>query len=174
MRTPLLLLSLTAFASSSAFAADDFPRTFCAQLDQFHDASFDGTEQPAGRRWVEMHWQGFWLDFDHGFGLRCVSSPDAASRRYCGWLEKNTSFEFPALLPKAIFKCAGHWREPDWQDWTNSVSMLRHHRLLQVEVNLTPTETESGVLRLSSFAKGKDEGTVSLPPLMATDTANRR
>lgn len=167
MRIPLLLLSLTALISSPSVAKGNFSRTFCTRLAQFHDASFDGAEQPAGRRWIEMHWQGFWLDFDHGFGLKCESSPDAISRSFCGWLEKHTSFEFPALLPKAIYRCDRHIRpEPEWEMWTNSVAVVRDHRLLQVEVNLEPTKTESGVLRLSSFGAGKDEGAVPLPPLI--------
>ena len=169
---PLLLLSLTALVSSPAVAADRFSQTFCAKLDQFHDEPFDGTEQPLGRRWIEMHWQGFWPGSGHGVGLKCDASPDSASRRYCGWLAKNTSFEFPALLPKAIFKCAGHFREPAWEDWTNTVSMLRHNRRLEIEVNLTQTAAGSGVLRLSSFAQGKDEGTAPLPPLMAAEGTN--
>jgi hypothetical protein len=85
-------LSLAPFA----VAADDV----CNRVAKFHRADFDHTEQPVGRCWVAIHWTGRWLDFDRGFGLKCVSSPDSAVRELCGWLTDHTSTEFPATLPQ--------------------------------------------------------------------------
>jgi hypothetical protein len=154
-----------AFAGSPAGAADDSSHTFCAELDRFRAAQFDGTEQPAGRRWVEMHWLGTWLDFDNGFGLKCDSSRDGASLRFCGWLETNTSIEFPTRLPTSILKCAGYRvRTPlHWGNWTRDFSPHEGKRRMLLEVHLVSSKYETGALRLSSFAAGKNATIVPMP-----------
>lgn len=154
-----------ASASWSASAADDI----CSQLSVFHSAPFDQTVQPAGRRWVELHWRGHWLDLDKGFGKECRSSPDAASKALCRWITVNSSREFPALLPMRMLHCFGYQfprgAGNEWDNWRSNVSILSESRWLLLEIDLVPSSTDDGVIRLSSFVKDKDQWIVEMPSL---------
>jgi hypothetical protein len=145
----------------------------CSRIAQFHDAAFDETEKPIGRRWVEMHWVGHWLDFNRGFGLKCQSSPDSASRKLCSWLTHHTSFEFPEMLPQAILGCYGHRfpRGAHWSGWQSTVSLFAGGRELLLEIDFVTMRDEEGAIRLSSFAPGKDDALVEMPHLLQLDSA---
>ena len=146
-----------------AAATDDV----CDRVAKFHRAGFDHTEQPDGRRWVEMHWTGHWLDFDQSFGLKCKSSPDSAARELCGWLIDHTSTEFPDNLPQRVLTCYGHRfpRHAHWSGWKSDISFFAGDRLLLLEIDLLTMHNETGAIRLSSFAPGKDDALVEMPPL---------
>lgn len=154
--------------SSAALAADEI----CSKVRAFHQSSFDESVNPTGRRWVEMHWRGHWMDFDKGFGRECRSSQDHASRRFCGWLSKNTSTEFATRLPIRILTCFGYRFPPhsDWSGWKSDVSLLSDDRWLLLEIDFVSFQNDTGAVRLSSFAKDEDEATVEMPAL--SESAN--
>jgi hypothetical protein len=147
-----------------AAASDD---DICSQIARFHRSSFDHTEQPIGRHWVELHWVGHWLDFDSGFSLKCKSSTDTAARELCGWLTTHTSIEFPATLPQRILTCYGHRfpRGSQWGGWKSEISLFPAGRELLLEVDLLTMRKEAGAIRLSSFVDGKDDALVEMPPM---------
>jgi len=157
--------TVLALASAPAIAADEI----CARLTAFHAAQYDQSVQPAGRRWVEVHWRGHWMDFDKGFGKECRSSPDSASKQFCSWLTQNSSTEFPTYLPIRMLGCLGY-RFPtgagnEWSGWKSDVSTLSKDRWLLLEVDLLTFKNDAGAIRLSSFAADKDQWTVEMPPL---------
>jgi hypothetical protein len=154
-----------------ATAGDDV----CSRVARFHRAGFDHTEQPLGRRWVEVHWVGHWLDLDHGWGLKCEHSPDSAARELCGWLSSHTSFEFPWDLPQRILTCYGYRfpRGSHLSGWKSDASLFSADRELLLEVDLFTMQKETGAIRLSSFAPEKDDALVEMPPLSELgDTAS--
>jgi hypothetical protein len=159
----IVALAAAWLASSPCVAQD----SICHELREFERATFDASVQPVGRRWIEMHWRGHWLDLDKGWGLECRSSPDQASRRLCGWLEHHTSFEFTTRLPQRILTCYGYRFRPlsDWSGWKSDISVLNHNRWLLLEVDFLTMKNEDGAIRLSSFAKGQDDAMVEMPPL---------
>jgi hypothetical protein len=160
---PVITATALFAAHVEAVAAPD---RICKEVDQFHRASFGQNVQPVGRRWVELHWVGFWMDFEKGFGKRCRSSPDAASRRLCEWLIENSSTEFAGRLPQRILTCYGHrFPHAEWRSWRSDVSMLRRDRWLLLEIDLFTMKNQTGAIRLSSFAEDQDEHTVEMPPL---------
>lgn len=160
--TPLFIIGL-----SAAVAAPLPPYGMCEQVKAFHAAKFDRTEEPKGRRWVELHWVGSWLDFKNGWGLACRHSPDQASARLCAWLTHHTSYEFIDQAPKRILTCYGYQfpRNSEWGDWKSEISMLDHDRWLELEIDFSGFKGEEGAIRLSSFAPDKDDALVELPPL---------
>ncbi len=162
--------SLLAVAIAAALATASTARAeeTCDQIDAFHAAPFDATVTPAGRRWVEMRWVGGWLDFEDGFGLECISSPDEGSKSLCGWLIENTSIEFHSNLPARILECWGYRFPrplPSWGEWRSQMSHLEDDRWMTLEVDLTEGQGDPPAVRLSSFAMDKDEITVELPNL---------
>jgi hypothetical protein len=140
----------------------------CNRVAKFHRANLDNVEQPVGRRWVELHWTGHWMDFDRGFGLKCKSSPDSAARELCGWLIDHTSTEFPTNLPMRILTCYGHRfpKSSDWSGWKSDISLFADDRELLLEIDLLTMRNETGAIRLSSFAPGKDDALAEMSPLM--------
>jgi hypothetical protein len=158
----LLLIALA--LSSAAPAAPD--RT-CAEVAAFHMAKFDSAVEPKGRRWVELHWIGGWLDFDHGWGFRCRHSPDAASSQLCNWLVHHTSYEFSQSSPKRILSCFGYRfpRMSMWGEWKSDIDILDHQRWLKLEIDFATLKGETGAIRLSSFAKDRDDALVEMPSL---------
>ena len=165
--TPFFLIGL-----SVAAATPLPPHGMCEQVSAFHMAKFDGSEQPKGRRWVELHWVGSWLDFDHGWGLKCNHSPDPASAQLCGWLMHHTSYEFADQAPKRILTCYGYRfpRNSEWGHWKSDIDILNHDRWLQLEIDFATLKGEEGAIRLSSFAPNKDDALVELPPLAPLPT----
>jgi hypothetical protein len=160
----LLLTAACCLLTGIAIAGSD---DICSRIARFHHASFDHTEQPIGRRWVELHWTGHWLDFDEGFDLKCNSSPDIAARELCAWLSHHTSIEFPETLPQRVLACYGH-RFPKgsrWSSWKSDISVFQGARELLLEIDLLTMHKETGAIRLSSFAPGKDDALVEMPPL---------
>ena len=165
MKVPLLAASIAAaMVMASAAGAEET----CDRIAVFHSAPFDPTVVPLGRRWVEMRWVGGWLDFENGFGLECISSPDEGSKRLCGWLIENTSIEFQTNLPARILECWDYRFPrplPSWGEWRSQMSHLEDDRWMTLEVDLTEGQGDPPAVRLSSFAMDKDEITVELPNL---------
>ena len=164
MRVSVFSVAIATLALASAAEAEET----CDQIDAFHNATFDATVDPVGRRWVEMRWIGGWMDFEKGFGLECISSPDEGSNSLCGWLIENTSIEFQTNLPARILECWGYRFPrpfPSWGEWRSQISHLEDDRWLTLEVDLTEGQGDAPAVRLSSFAMDKDEITVELPIL---------
>lgn len=138
----------------------------CEQIKAFTDAPFDASVQPAGRRWVELHWRGHWGIGTFGFG--CRHSPDAASAWLCQWLLHNTSFEFGVDGVKRMLTCYGYRFPPfsDWSGWKSDIDILDRDRWIKLEVNFADMAGEAGAIRLSSFDKDKDDALVELPPMV--------
>jgi len=149
-------------AANPALAATD---VLCARLKTFEAARFDGTEKPAGRRWVQLRWLGYWLDLKHGWGLQCTHSGDAAAKALCDFLGGHTSFEFTNMLPMRIMQCHGYRFPgrylPVWNDWLAAIPL--ENALLEVDFH--SPGIDGGAIRFSSFAPGQNPATVSLPPL---------
>jgi len=160
---PVLLMGAMALLSSPADAAD----RLCDRVQAFTATGFPADAQSQRRRWVELHWRGHWMDFDGGWGLSCLHSPDEVAGGFCRWLTANTSFEFPAMLPKAILHCYGYvFPDADsWSDWKAMIGLDRDTQFSLLEVNFESFATETGAIRFSTFRKGHDPATVALPPL---------
>ena len=158
----LIALSLT---SASANAAK--PEALCAEVTKFHKATFDDTVKPKGRRWVELHWIGSWMDFDHGWGLGCRHSPDRASSNLCEWLTRHTSYEFSQLAPEHLLTCYGYKFLPNnhWGNWKSDIDLFDDDRWLKLEIDFATLNGETGAVRISSFAKDQEDALVELPSL---------
>jgi hypothetical protein len=143
------------------------PDELCAKVKAFHSANFDNTVLPRGRRWVELHWVGSWLDLKNGWGFACRHSPDQASTALCRWLMHHTSYEFSDQAPKRILTCYGYRfpQNSEWGDWKSQVTILDHDRWLKLDINFATFIGEEGAIRLSSFAPNEDDALVELPPL---------
>jgi hypothetical protein len=169
MRRYLLAMAVALLIGvGPAAAAGD---QLCQELKAFERADFTPDVQPRGRRWVELHWVGAWMDFDNGYGLACASSPDAVSQKLCGYLKAHTSFEFANNLPVRILGChgqGGRTPRPDWGGWRADIDLWTGHRFNFLEVDLQARQGESGAIRLSAFAAGKDPALVEMTPLSET------
>ena len=100
---------LLTVSTTAAFAAED---NLCQQLADFRNAPFEKDMQGKPlRRYIEYHWLGYWMDFDNGWAWECRPTASAANKKFCDYLKKNVSFEFPSLLPKRILTCSG-WKIP--------------------------------------------------------------
>lgn len=166
LRTTLAVLTVTALGllqPTAAIASD----AICQRLNDFHSKPFTDEVRPEGRRWLEVHWTGFWMDFDNGFGKQCRSSPVDASRELCQWLIENSSAEFPSALAIRVLECYGY-RFPAlsrWRGWRSDVPILNRERWLLLEIDFFTLSGQAGAIRLSSFADSEDDATVELPPL---------
>ena len=159
----VFFVGVIALLSSPVTAAD----RLCGRLHIFAAARFTADVRPEGRRWIELHWRGHWMDFDSGWGFSCLHSPDQTAVDFCRWLTDNTSFEFPTMLPKAILRCYGY-AFPDadsWTDWKAAIGLDRDARSSLLEVNLGLLAAESGAIRFSTFQEGYDPAKAELPPI---------
>jgi hypothetical protein len=142
--------------------------TLCDHIRRYERADFDteATRDGLTDRWVELHWVGFWMDFDRGFGKACVHSGDAASRDLCAWIVENSSTEFPETLPFSILECYGY-RFPrnrqTWHQWQSRIE-IRGRRWVTLDVDFSGWETETGAIRLGVY-RGDDSPWDDVPPL---------
>lgn len=166
---PLLFLLLANFVISPAFAADDM----CKHLKKFVRTSFDSSEKPEGRRWIELYWRGSWLDLENGFGLECRNSPDLAASKFCSYLLKNSSFEFRAATPMRMLTCYGYDFPSftGWRHWVSEIDIVDDDNFVLLEVNFS--EDIDSVIRLSAFAEGMDETLAEMPPLYLMSSPER-
>jgi hypothetical protein len=152
--------------ASSEASADEL----CTRLKPFEAARFDGIEQPKGRRWVELHWVGRWLDLKNGWGFNCLSSGDEGAKKLCSWLVDHSPSEFSTYLPIGILECYGYqFPKPydEWANWRSDIQLSGYKRQLLLEVNFLGFEGESGAIRLSAFADNVFNATAPLPPMGA-------
>jgi hypothetical protein len=158
----LLIAALAAAAPVGPTSGD-----LCDQLRAFHTAAFDDSVEPHGRRWIELHWVGRWMDFDRGWGFKCQHSPDQASSSLCAWIIGHVSYEFPATAPKRILTCYGYQfpRHDKWAGWKSDISLLDRNRWLKLEIDFATLAGDERAIRLSSFAKDQDDALVELPPI---------
>ncbi|MBQ0770218.1 MAG: hypothetical protein KBT59_00110, partial [Sphingomonadales bacterium] len=68
-----VVMGLVLMGSSAAHAADDI----CKKIAKFESTGFDGTENPEGRRWIELQWRGVWLV---EWGFDCSNSGDQVAK----------------------------------------------------------------------------------------------
>ena len=136
-----VVMGLVLMGSSAAHAADDI----CKKIAKFESAGFDGTENPEGRRWIELQWRGVWLV---EWGFDCSNSGDQVAKDLCSWLVNgNVSFEFQSMLPRRILQCYGHKFPPI------------------LEIKFGGTQPGDGAIRFSTFADNKDDVLAELPPV---------
>ena len=161
----LLGLALLSFATTAKAKTG-----ICAETATFAESKFDGTEWPAGRRWVELHWLGKGMDIDGGWGLECRHSNDAAAERFCGWLMHHSSSEFRSRTSQGILSCYGYAfpnsAQHSWVNWRSDISMMTPKlRWLLLEVRFDDAWKEGGAIRLSAFAPDESMATVEMPPM---------
>ena len=163
-RVICLFMAMTLMAMSSPATADEL----CRRLKSYHSAPLEGSERPNGRRWVELHWVGSWLDFEQGWGFECRDSGDAASHALCAWLVDHSPYEFAHHLPMSMLECYGY-RFPlprdQWAKWRSDIVLWPDSRQLVLEIDFASVEGETGAIRLSSFAEDVYDSTAELPPL---------
>ena len=168
MRRSILAMAAALLVGAGPAVAED---QLCKELKAFERADFTPDVRPQGRRWVELHWVGVWMDFDNGYGLACTSSPDAASQKLCGYLKTHTSFEFTNSVPFKILDCHGYGLgppRPTWSAWRADIDLWSGDQFNLLEVDLQSRQGESGAIRLSAFAVGKDPALVEMTPLSET------
>tara|TARA_R100001244_G_scaffold6593_5_gene7840 strand:- start:18852 stop:19424 length:573 start_codon:yes stop_codon:yes gene_type:complete len=156
-----VVMGLVLMGSSAAHAADDI----CKKIAKFESAGFDGTENPEGRRWIELQWRGVWLV---EWGFDCSNSGDQVAKDLCSWLVNgNVSFEFQSMLPRRILQCYGHKFPPNvsWREWNSEIDLWRSDRLSILEIKFGGTQPGDGAIRFSTFADNKDDVLAELPPV---------
>jgi hypothetical protein len=161
--TALLIAALVATTP-----AGGKPDDICSHVSAFHMTKFGDSAEPKGRRWIELHWVGHWMDFDRGWGFKCRHSSDAASSALCDWIVQNVSYEFKDMTPKRILTCYGYkFPGAQWGNWKSDIDILDHDRWLKLEIDFETLagDKEKGAIRLSSFAKDQDDALVELPPI---------
>jgi hypothetical protein len=158
----LIAVGLSLAATSSAFADEEM----CRRLRAFEQAPFErGADGKAQLRFVEVHWVGCWMDYDHGFGSNCQHSPDQAARELCAWLPDHTPLEFQTILPRGILKCHG-LEEGDWFPWLGRLSRLKSpadDRRLLFEIDFQNRNRCHHALRLRIVPDGAVQ---NLPPMI--------
>lgn len=167
-----LALGVFCLISGHAFAQDHI----CDYVKAFERAPFERDD--AGRekyRWIEMHWIGAWMDFDHGFHLECRHSPDNASKAFCAWLIDNTSFEFSEDLPIRILTCH-RYRFPDRQGPSFEKEEFSLYSSASGEVllktNFQGHKKPDAAIRLIVFPQHQDVATEKPMPPMIDETEN--
>lgn len=149
--------------------------TLCDHFRRYVQAPFEPGISPDGLpdRWVELHWVGFWLDFDRGFGKTCVHTQDTESGDLCTWLLKHSSTEFPDTLPFGILECYGYSFRAEastsWSQWKAQISITveivtDRFRTVALDVDFTGWKSETGAIRLSVYAD-EDSPWEDRPPL---------
>jgi hypothetical protein len=148
---------LMALMLSPAVAMAD---ELCVRQKAFEAAPFTDNARPDGLpdRWVELHWVGRWLDFDHGWGIRCLHSGDTEAEQYCAWLlDRRLSFEFADNFPLELLGCRGY-RLPhstDWREWKATLELLGpDERSVTLEVDFSDWGEETldnGAVRVAVY-----------------------
>ena len=127
-------------------------------------------------RWIEVHWIGNWLDFDHGWHLECQPSSDNASKAFCNWLLDNTSFEFSENLPLRFMYCHGY-RYPAGgtyiSGWKSEIDLYSEHvGQIVLQINLQGHKQPDAAVRLTVFREGKDQATENWWPPLIDESKN--
>ena len=180
MRSTIAFFAL-AFAGCTTVDKVQPSEDLCAQLAVFQRGPYVENSKPDGLpdRWIEMRWQGKWLDFESGWGLSCIHSDDLAAANFCAWLlDGNTSFEFAEYLAFDILTCRGYGF-PDystWWPWTAGIEFVGDDHWTSLDVNFqgwTPERPETGAIRYSAYrdheTPWKDRPPIE--PLRSTDKA---
>lgn len=173
MNRSVLLLGLLCLAPGESFARN----AICDYVKAFESAPFE--RDASGRekfRWIEMHWIGIWLDFDHGWHLECRHSPDNASAAFCNWLSSNTSFEFEEDLPLRILTCHGYRFPGSWTEIGLIKSEFHLYSPLTGEIllqtNFQDHRSSDSAMRLSAYPQHQDWVTEKPMPPMIDERVN--
>lgn len=135
-----------ALLAGSPANADDL----CAELAIFEEADLPSTGEQA--RWIELHWQGSWLDLESGWGLACISSDDVAAR-LCGFVAQNTSFEFASSFPERILACHDYVVPKGIANWRGEVDVeMASDRWHKLVIDLGERSGDSGAVRYVSVS----------------------
>jgi len=151
----------------------------CPRLLEFQKPPFDiTTKGKPARKWVEVHWIGNWLDFDHGWRAECSASNDLSSQTLCKWLPNNMSFEFPESLPERILECSGFsFPEKIFQidDWKSDITFFSSEdRMMLLEIDFTPHKATEGAIRLSVFDGEENSVMQPMPSLFPDQKAGEK
>jgi hypothetical protein len=173
----LMLVCLLVALPVRAAAEED---ELCTRLRAFQEASFDkDREGKPIRRAIEFHWIGGWMDFEGGFGNRCLYFGTAPGMALCAWLPENTSTEFPSILPMRVLGCYG-WKIPayanDFDVRTGSFrittdaqghNLKEADRYLQLEIDMRFRKKAHTAIRLSVIPR--DEKFLDPEPSLEID-----
>lgn len=164
-------------AVSMTIAANATDREICKQLAAFETAPRALAVDHTARDWVELRWAGAWLDLDHGWHLECTHSDTDAAGRLCGWLLKNSPYEFGYYVPLQILECSGFKFPrpyPNMGLWVQSLPIfpesLRNdrdytkHALLEIAFG---GHNGDNAIRYSVFEGPAAEQKNPLPPLFS-------
>jgi hypothetical protein len=118
-----------------------------------------------------VHWLGEWLG-QPGRQLECRHSSDVTSKELCGWLVRNTSQEFPDLLPRKILTCHGY-RFPDlstWDQWKSVINLSNGSaNQISLTIDFTDRKIADRAIRLAVLADDSSAAVESLPPLFGSE-----
>lgn len=163
-RFVLLAICAAFLLPGHSFAQDEI----CDYVRAFERAPFE--RDAAGHekfRWIEVHWIGSWMDFDHGWHLECRPSSDSASKAFCSWLMDNTSFEFSTYLPVRILTCHGYRfpRNENIGQWKSEIDLYSENSgQILLQINLEARKKPDQAIRLTVYPRGKDQATEKWPP----------
>jgi hypothetical protein len=156
-------LAALALLAGSPANADEL----CAELVLFEKADLPSTGEQA--RWIELHWQGRWMDLKSGWGLACISSDEVAAR-LCSFVVKNTSYEFASNFPERILACHGYVIPNGIANWRGEVDVeMASDRWHKLVIDLGERSEDSGAVRYVSVsdetAGGNDIEYLPIAPL---------
>jgi hypothetical protein len=168
---PASVVLLCAMAvTTSAFAADPL----CDYLRAFVRAPLDlAPNGNPGRRWVEVHWLGAWLDLDKGWHVECRSSGAAASKALCAWLPQNVSFEFSNTTPFEVMECYGYKFPHPYPQWfpilmeTALWDKAEDDRFIELKADFRDRKSPEAALRISVVPLGPNQESNKPGPLIA-------
>ena len=119
------------------------------------------------------------MDFDHGWHLECTHSDTDAAGRLCGWLLKNSPYEFGYYVPLQILECNGFkfpHPYPDMGMWVQSLPIfpasLRNDRDYTKHATLEIAfggHKGNAAIRYSVFEGPAAEQKNPLPPLFPSN-----
>jgi hypothetical protein len=171
MKRSVLLLGLLCLTPGPCFGRDQI----CDYVKAFERAPFE--RDASGRekyRWIEMHWIGAWMDFDHGWHLECRHSSDNASAAFCSWLSSNTLFEFEEALPVRILMCHGyHFPDMNFELLKSEFDFYSESTgEILLQTNFQGHKKFDAAIRLSVYPQHQDSATEAPLPPMIDESVN--
>ncbi len=166
----MVAISAAALMFATSGIAAELDDVLCAKLKAFYRAPFGASPSATPYyRSVTIEWIGAWLDFDHGFGLKCKDTADTPSHELCGWLAKNTPLEFETNLPLGILECHGFQFPhpyPQIQFGHTVVPLWDNERLVLLDMDFRDRKSWHSAVRITVFQEQHDEATDHLAPMI--------
>lgn len=140
----------------------------CARLKSFEFGAKPEAANATVRDWIEMRWMAS-PPANEIFHMECHHSGSNAAGKLCGWLVKNSSWEFPAFLPMRILECHGakfpaHFEYSSWIASMDIEPDTLDGRRMMLDVAIGGHKGDN-VVRYSVFVGTNAEEKNPLPPL---------